>query len=272
MGISTAILAGTRFADGALMARRRWVVDSVVLLVAAYLQASILVRCTSALLSTTDIPEALDPSPHELEHERQRGTVQRNPFESTSSVVVSGCDGVVASIISKSSDPEHSLASLRGFGTVRAGTRFGGKRVVEIDDAAVLVDDGLTQCRAPLAPVGVDQPVQAKPERVAERRTLSRKLRERLLSDPRQLLAGAEVVPEREGKRIAALRIAALSSGALLETLGLRAGDRLRSINRISMVDPSDMAKLWLSLSRAEVFNVEVERDGARIDLDVRIQ
>jgi membrane-associated protease RseP (regulator of RpoE activity) len=176
---------------------------------------------------------------------------------------------LVASIISQSRDREFSLASFRNGPLVREGSRVGRLQVLQIEEAFVLLTDGSGACRAPLGPI------DGSPQRAVSVDSVlgivPRALRDQLLREPQRLLAGARIEVEREGGHITALRIGALMPGALLQKLGLRAGDRIRSVNGLSVLEPNDAVRVWSLFSRAPRLVVAIERDGRNEQIIVRL-
>jgi hypothetical protein len=247
------------------------VADALVLLVAAYLQAAVLVRCARVALEPVprfDVGHDGLPEPAAAP-ELPRET----PFSSrTESGPAPLCAGLAASIVTASRDAEFSLATLRserGVRLVRQGSQVDGLTVAAIGERELVLSNESRSCRVPLGASPAPSRPDAAPEAGVVR--APRSLREAVLAHPERLLRGARVVPERMNGAISAFLIERLAPGALLETLGLRSGDRIRSVNGFTLNRPRDAVQAWAALSRAESFEIAIDRAGKPIALHVRL-
>jgi hypothetical protein len=256
-------------------ARSRWV-DAIVLIVAAYLQAAVFVRCARVFIEPRarieSSPLQTPSSPSSPRESGGAAILARNPFESASIASAGPCRELSASIVSASRDAAFSLATLRspsGVRLVRNGSRVDELEVVAIGERTLLLSGSGGTCRVALEPPRQSVPT---PRNAGDGvKSVPRALRDRVLSRPERLLVGARVIREPAQGIPAAFRIERLEPGALLETLGLRAGDRIRSVNGLTLSRPEAAVRAWAVLSKAESFRVSIERDGKPLQLHVRL-
>jgi general secretion pathway protein C len=271
---------------------RRSFPGAVLLLIAvvAYLQ----VRGTAALIEALLISPSRGPSGPQLEASPAAPEPSPNPAGLVSQLAVGDapkppsanaddplawpvCRDVQALIVTESRDPTWSLATLQGQGEARArlrraGDGFAGRRVAFIGfnprqgTPAVWLEgrDGL--CQSPLFGAG---PVAAATPATAP--TVPRAL----LRDPPPLDSGLfrqlRVVPEQQNGKIVGLRLFGVRPGSLLATLGLKNGDRLETINGLSIANPEQALQAYARLRTAEHLRLRVTRAGQPLDIDLHI-
>jgi hypothetical protein len=245
---------------------RSTAVDVVVMLLAAYLQAAAMVRCARAVITPPPTIESGAPPAEPTGPTPPRATVR----VSSAPAAPPGCPGFSASIVSLSPDVALSLATLRserGSELVQIGSRTGELSVAAIREREVVLTDHERACRVPLgrAPAPVEGEAPAGPVSVP------RALRDRVLERPERLLAGARLVPVRAAGAPVAVSVEQLAPGSLRESLGLRTGDRIRSVNGWTFAGPADSVRAWTELSRAEHFAISVERAGRVLELHVAL-
>lgn len=264
----------------------------VLLLIAvvAYLQ----VRGTAALIEALLISPSRGPSGPQLEASPAAPEPSPNPAGLVSQLVVGGapkppsvnaddplawpvCRDVQALIVTESRDPTWSLATLQGQGEARArlrraGDGFAGRRVAFIGfnprqgTPAVWLEGRDELCQSPLFGAG---PVAAATPALAP--TVPRAL----LRDPPPLDSGLfrqlRVVPEQQNGKIVGLRLFGVRPGSLLATLGLKNGDRLETINGLSLANPEQALQAYARLRTAEHLRLRVVRAGQPLDIDLHI-
>lgn len=87
-----------------------------------------------------------------------------------------------------------------------------------------------------------------------------------------ELLGRVRVIPEKDGDRVAGLRISGVRPGSLLGTLGLENGDRLSKVNGMDITDPASALEVYARLSSADHLVVSVDRRGKPMNLDISIK
>jgi hypothetical protein len=265
----------------AMPQRRSLVADLVVLTVAAYLQASAIVRCTAALVAAPPALDPPEPQSHPPPSERTFGGAElilsRNVFDSSFGAARREpglCAGLALVAVTESPDRSWSLASIRGedFGAklVRAGSAPGDLRVVgigtDVESASPAV--WLEGCRLLMrAPASAAVPPAAPESPVF----IERPIVERVLTDPHSLIEGAVIRPERTARGMA-YRVHSLRDGCFLERLGARPGDLVQRVNGFRLDSPEQALELWSKLGRAGSLHFELERAGSPIVVDVEIR
>lgn len=86
---------------------------------------------------------------------------------------------------------------------------------------------------------------------------LNRTTLQQHLANPAQILSSARLIPVPMG-----FKAVSVAAGSLLESLGLRRGDVLRSVNGVKLDDPTKVMALYGQLPTTRRFDVEIERDG----------
>jgi general secretion pathway protein C len=189
------------------------------------------------------------------------------------------CRDVRALIVTESRDPMWSLATLHGEAEGRArlrrvGDGFAGRKVAFIGfnprqgTPAVWLEgqDGL--CQSPLfgsAPLAVAAPPKPLgPIENSLRRADAPSLDSGLF---RQL----RIVPEQRNGKIVGLRLFGVCPGSLLATLGLKNGDRLETINGLSVANPEQALQAYARLRTAEHLRLRVTRAGQPLDIDLHV-
>ncbi len=91
-----------------------------------------------------------------------------------------------------------------------------------------------------------------------------RSYRDKLLSNPQELVGLIRSRPVREGGRIKGYKLFPGKDRALFNRLGLRSGDVIVSVNGMDLSDPANGLALLGQLSSASQMSVVVERRGRR--------
>jgi len=166
----------------------------------------------------------------------------------------------------RSKDGAWSLAALECGSkstTVSIGDVVLGVEIVTIDQQELTV-----RREGRLERVGRAAPTTSRPTAVPR---VTRKQLDDTMRDPRQVLREVQLLPAMEGGRQAGFRANFVKEGSVVSALGLKTGDVLRSVNGISLDNPERLLGLYSSLQRARRFDVELERDGARITKSVEL-
>lgn len=208
------------------------------------------------------------------------------------------CVNVQAVLVTESSDPLWSLASLREPGYDRArlrrvGDRADGKRVTFIgfnprqQAPAVWLNDDEAPCQAmlfrappppPEVPVtGVatttpDLSIVQRIQRVSDTTyNVERSLVESALGDTSQFLRSVRVVPEVKDGKTVGLRLFGIRPESLLSSLGVRNGDRLESINGFELAKPEKALEAYARLRGASQLRLRLTRASAPLELSVNV-
>jgi S1-C subfamily serine protease len=115
----------------------------------------------------------------------------------------------------------------------------------------------------------------AGPEGVAriDDRTVevSRAVVDGMLADPSRLMRQVRVVPAvRDGKTVG-VKLFGIRSKSMVSALGIKNGDLLLSIDGVSTTDPDGMLERYATLRAARSLTLELERNGQRIKLLIRV-
>jgi general secretion pathway protein C len=178
------------------------------------------------------------------------------------------CEGVQVLIVSESQDPTWSLTTLRETGQTRArlrrvGDDVAGKQVAFIgynpkrQAPAVWLEGRGTSCQSMLfyePPQIAHAAPQTKP-----------------LDAPLSLVRSLRVVPEQKDGKTIGLRLFGIRPSSLLDSLGLKNGDRLESINGFSVASPEKALEAYARLRTASRLNVRLSRTGKPVDLSLNI-
>lgn len=225
---------------------------------------------------------------------------RKNPFDSSGAsrsgasggVIEARCDGLEVHAILAGEEPAWSFASIapRGRKPVlrRAGGEIDGRRIVAVASDRVRVTDGITECdvalhdpREPAAPPSATPPrpsTSPRPtlqglERVGEGEyRMERATLDRLLENQGDIMASAQIAPDSEGGRVLGLRLVRVKPGSPLAAIGLRDGDRLRSINGFELTSAEAGLTAYARLRGAPSLVLQLVRDGRPMELryDVR--
>lgn len=278
--------------------------------VAAYFQACGATQLLSmALLGHADRKHALDPRtrrpPPEQATKSAQAILDRNPFDSVTGPLPHSpmntnavanvdpsnplswpaCEGVQVLMVTESSDPRWSLATLRAPGEPsprlrRVGDGIAGKQVafigynpkhqapsVWLESSGALCQSVMFQhapkalaptpalvSESALAPIRVTLPAAEIPQYQAS------------------ILSQVRVVPELKGGKILGLRLFGIRSGSLLGSLGLRNGDRLESINGFEIASPEKALQAYAQLRTTSHLRALLTRGGKPLEIVLNIR
>ena len=96
---------------------------------------------------------------------------------------------------------------------------------------------------------------------------IDRALIDRLLSEPPLPAASARIVPAIQSGRPAGFRIYAIRPCSLLDRLGLRNGDRVKSVNGVDLASPERALAAYQGLRQASDVVIQLERRGEDLAL-----
>lgn len=93
-----------------------------------------------------------------------------------------------------------------------------------------------------------------------------------IVRDATKLMRGVAVRPMTEGGRVTGLRVARVTPGSLLGSLGLRNGDVLKSINGFPIVSPDKALAAYARLRTANQIRIELLRGGKPTTVEISIR
>lgn len=236
--------------------------------------------------------------------------VERNIFDSTAKPkaleatdVVDGdpsrvpiCEGVRAVVTVRADRPDASFAAL-DVGGKRHLRKRGGEvadlRLVYVGDDRVWLQRGDTLCQAPLFVRAPEAPSKPAPASSATNHSspLEKELAKQIQKTgpneyaidrgavSRILEAQAELMktpltPEKQGDQVVGYRLVRVKPGSVLSSLGLESGDRLESIDGVSVTSPEGMMQAYARLSTGTLSHlvIHVNRAGKPLNLDYSIR
>ena len=120
------------------------------------------------------------------------------------------------------------------------------------------------------APMAMAPPVPAAP---ASDLTLTRaELQARLDSEMSRLMTETTLVPVTTRGQVAGFTISRVPEGTILETLGIKAGDVLVSVNDTPIDSFTTLVGLWPRLQGSGSVRAQLMRDGRPMDISVSIR
>jgi general secretion pathway protein C len=208
----------------------------------------------------------------------KHGAVHREPsVDASDPLAWPLCEGVQVLIVTESSDPWWSLATLQASDEPRArlrrvGDGIAGKQVAFIGFnprhqlPSVWLQSSGNFCQSLMfqkaAPSLVAEPVPVPVTTLAA------------ADIPRHqasIISQVRVVPEQRDGKVIGLRLFGIRPGSVLGTLGLRNGDRLESINGFEIASPEKALQAYAQLRTASHLRVQLHRVGKPLELDLNI-
>jgi general secretion pathway protein C len=195
------------------------------------------------------------------------GVASANAFDVSDPLSWPSCEGVQVLIVTQSTDPAWSLATVQGPDELRpqlrrVGDGVAGKQVAFIghnpkhQTPAVWMAGGGAVCQSML--FGAPSPAPAP--RNADRPPASG-----------SFTSALRVVPEQRNGKVVGVRLFGIRPQTLLSTLGLRNGDRLESINGFDVASPEKALQAYARLRSATHLRVQVNRVGKPVELNFHI-
>jgi len=115
--------------------------------------------------------------------------------------------------------------------------------------------------------------IASKIERVsATEYRVDRSAIDAILEQQAQLMRGARIRPVKQGDQVTGMRIARVSRGSLMQTVGIRRGDVIQSINGFSLTDPQKALEAYGRLRTADHLALQLMRGGKPVTIDFHIQ
>lgn len=115
--------------------------------------------------------------------------------------------------------------------------------------------------------------IAAKIQKVSDREFIvDRTAVDQILENQAELMKSVRLVPQRKGGEVVGLRVSRVSSGSLLDVLGVKKGDRIQSINGFSLTDPQKALEAYARLRTANNLTLSLDRGGKDTSIEVRIR
>jgi general secretion pathway protein C len=217
------------------------------------------------------------------------------------------CDGIRLAMLTESSEPEWSMATLQvagesGARLLRSGDEVTGRQVAYIgynpreNSPAVWLRGNSSICQsllfatvhgaaaqAPISPPATAAPpAGALAPALAEIAARIKKLGDTEFEADRSvidivlknqaLLMRTRIVPEHKDGKAVGIRLFGVLPDTLLGVLGFQNGDRLESINGVDMVSPEKMLEAYARLPSASRLSVRINRRGQPVSIDYRLK
>jgi general secretion pathway protein C len=93
-----------------------------------------------------------------------------------------------------------------------------------------------------------------------------------IMNDYSRLMRGTRVLPVQKGGKVSGLRLFGVREGSLLQTLGLRNGDEVQSINGFQLSSPEKALQAYARLRTASHITVQIVRFGKPTSIDLAIR
>ncbi len=230
--------------------------------------------------------------------------IDRDPYDDPP------CDTAKVMMIVASDEPEWSFASIAGpdgkTSLRRKGDEINGSTIVFIGDQRnderkrtdqravwdrVWLTSGSTRCQleiggkapakgaTPAAPTpspkgasSLPPEITAKIRKIGDHEyDLDRSALDYVLANQGELMK-VRIVPEKEGDRVAGLRMFGIRPNSLFSLIGMENGDRLNSINGFEMSDPQKALEAYAKLQRADHLTVSLQRGGKPMNIDFNVK
>lgn len=190
------------------------------------------------------------------------------------------CEGIHVLIVTESKDPHWSLATLQAADEPRPrlrriGDDMGGRQVAFIgynpkqQAPSVWFEGGNALCQSVMfqraAPELAPVPTLASAPAIAHLRASE------IPRYQASIMRQVRVVPELKNGAIVGIKLFGIGAGSLLDSLGLRNGDRLDSINGFEIATPEKALQAYAQLRTAGHLHVLLTRSGKALAIDLNI-
>lgn len=210
------------------------------------------------------------------------------------------CENARVKLIIAAESPEWSFAAIepaKGEAVLRRrGAEVDGRTVEHIGWDRVWLRSGAGLCqmeigseanrKAAKAPPTRAVPAPKKPRKGALPQEIASRIQQvseteynversavdMILEQQSALMRTARVTPVHKDGQVVGMKLNRIRSGTLLDTLGLKNGDTLRSINGFELADPQRALEAYARLRSANRLSVAIERGGKPVTIDLNIR
>ncbi len=95
---------------------------------------------------------------------------------------------------------------------------------------------------------------------------------DQILEKQSSLFRRVKLRPVKDGDKVTGLRVSRIRRGSLFETLGMKNGDELRSINGFDLTNPQRALEAYGRLRTAKKLKLSVNRNGSPVTIEFNIQ
>jgi general secretion pathway protein C len=199
--------------------------------------------------------------------------------------------------------PERSFAMFhvraeRSGEVYRVGERVAAFAIVSVGERTVVLDDGKSGCYLKLAGAPAPAPRAPKPAKTKapkkkepavsnafssaeldagirvvgdNKYEVKRELLDKVSERMQQLMQGTQWKNAHGYSGVTGVELTKLASGDLLERLGLKTGDELRTLNGLQLANLESALQARALMSSSPALSLLVQRDGAPTTLDYRV-
>ena len=101
---------------------------------------------------------------------------------------------------------------------------------------------------------------------------IERSVVDEVLEKQAQLMRYTRLRPIKTGDKVTGLRVSRVRPGTLLDALGIKNGDELRTINGFELTNPQRALEAYGRLRTADSLSLQVMRGGKPVNIDFKIQ
>lgn len=207
------------------------------------------------------------------------------------------CDSAHVRLIVAADDPAWSFASIMGQKGQpqlrRLGDEVDGRTVQAITWDRVWLVGGGPRCQIQLgarvqpakapppappkagkrSPAALPPEIAAKIQKVNDHEfNVDRSALDAILEKQAELMRTIRLSPVKEGNKVTGYRLSRVAGDSLLGTLGLRAGDQLKSINGFDLTDPQKALEAYSRLRSADNLALAIQRGGKDSTIDIHFR
>jgi general secretion pathway protein C len=101
---------------------------------------------------------------------------------------------------------------------------------------------------------------------------IERSVVDEVLEKQAQLMRYTRLRPIKSGDKVTGLRVSRVRPGTLLDALGVKNGDELRTINGFELTNPQRALEAYGRLRTANSLSLQVMREGKPVNIDFKLQ
>jgi general secretion pathway protein C len=101
---------------------------------------------------------------------------------------------------------------------------------------------------------------------------IERSVVDEILEKQAALMKGTRIRPMKEGDKVIGLKLSRVRPGTLMDTLGMKNGDVLQSINGFELTNPQKALEAYGRLRAADRLTLTLQRGGQPTNIDLNIQ